>query len=372
MWSPKPFPDFIASVKSKKYAKAFELFDKIEDQFLFDALHPLTEDERETFWNSYNSKPARYRLEPQYRDKLERWEFAFETVQYHSYSPKIPDYGAAMPGYAKAYLKNISGVHTHSSLEMNLGYSMQAVNYVLTNVELVAANWDYYGSATKSFEYWDHRAVDARKALADKAAQEQNFRGKSPKQIKAILKQAEANSEKYKNTADRILYDQTRPKAKQQVAESAARQGGQFNWLSQLRIEAATAKAARYGNCGENSALAFLLLYDMGVRPIEQFYASADHNFVVIGRNDVDPNDYDRWGEHAVVADPWAQGFWKGDTSIGTYGGKGSLIKANLRRLLQSEFTLEVNIREEAGPKVEPQERRKRWWQRRHKWGRKR
>jgi hypothetical protein len=206
-----------------------------------------------------------------------------------------------------------------------------------------------------------------------------SFAGKSPKQITAMqkdaqarLRKAQANAGKYKNKDDVALYDELRPSASQQMAEVRARQGGYIDMLDVLRIEADMAKVKKRGNCDENSALTFMYLYEMGVRPIERFLCDADHNFVVIGRNDVDPNDYANWGNTCVVADPWAQGLNRGNNDMGTYGGSGKIIQDELIALfMTSKFKLMVDIRVDVTPPgvSEPQQRRRKWLKRWRKKG---
>jgi hypothetical protein len=371
------FPDFTNAVKAKKFGKAYELLFKIEDEFLFHALHSLdgpTDQRLDEFWKAWSGERY-FRLEKKYADKLEKWEFAFVTVQHHTLPTTTPAYGAAMPGFGKKYLAEaeFAELHSHSTLERNLGYSMQACNYVLTNLEVVAANWDkYLQSYVKperktNFEYWDDEKDNALKALRNL-----DFTGKSPKQVDKMLRDAEArlaNAEKkagkYKNKDDQLLYDETRERIKQALAEASARQGGgDIPRLEELRIQATEAKRTRRGNCGENAALTFMFLYEMGVRPIEKVNSSEDHGFVVIGRRNADINDFETWGPDAVVADPWAQGLASGNISRGTYGGGGKNIKDILEKLL-GPSVLEVYLREDLT--VQQKKAPPKWWQWRKK-----
>lgn len=370
------FPEFTKAAKAKKFAKAYELLFKIEDEFLFDALHSLagpTDEQLDEFWNAWSGEKY-YRLDKKYTDKLEKWEFAFVTVQHHTLPPTTPAYGAAMPGFGKKYLAEaeFAELHSHSTLERNLGYSMQACNYVLTNLDVVAANWDKYlqlnlkPEKKTNFEYWDDEKDQALYALRNL-----DFKGKSPKQVKMMLKQAEArlrNAEakvgKYKNADDQMLYDETRERIKQALAEASARQGGgDIPKLDELRIQATEAKRTRRGNCGENAALAFMFLYDMGVRPIEKVDSSADHGFVVIGRRRADINEFETWGPDAVVVDSWAQGLNSGDIRYGTYGG-AKTIKERLETLL-GPSVLDVFHREDLT--VQQKKNPPKWWQWRKK-----
>jgi peptidoglycan hydrolase-like protein with peptidoglycan-binding domain len=160
-------------------------------------------------------------------------------------------------------------------LAKNLGYSMQAVNYVLRTVKLKAPNWDKY----RGDPSWEA--------------------GTGPK-----------------DALDICLYDKDRPTADDQFCKL---KGG--TTLDYYRIKANLAKKDGCGNCGENSILAFMFLYDMGVRPIDRMSIDADHAFVVIGRTNKDDHDWKNWGSAAVVCDPWGQGFRYNDKSIGTYPG---------------------------------------------------
>jgi len=161
------------------------------------------------------------------------------------------------------------------SLSQNLGYSMQAVNYVLRTSKLKAPNWDKYRGEPS----WE----------ADK--------DKNPM-----------------DALDVCLYQDVRPKVAEEITKKP-----DLTALDRIRLSADKAKSKGCGNCGENSSLAFIFLYDMGVRPLDRMAIDADHAFVVIGRTGADDGDWKNWGDAAVVCDPWAQGFWKGDKSVGTY-----------------------------------------------------
>lgn len=163
------------------------------------------------------------------------------------------------------------------ALALNLGYSMQAVNYVLKVQNLTAPNWDKY----RGDPSWEG--------------------GTAPM-----------------NYQDKCLYLKERPLADKLISEKPG-----ATVLDTFRIRANLAKKYGCGNCGENSILAFMFLYDMGIRPIDRMSLdeASDHAFVVIGRQNADPNDWENWGPAAVICDSWAQGFRRGDKSIGTYPG---------------------------------------------------
>ena len=60
------------------------------------------------------------------------------------------------------------------------------------------------------------------------------------------------------------------------------------------------------GNCNEQSITAFVHLYDMGIRPLAWMYlTSGTHAFVVAGRKPKSGDEPAKWGDTAVVCDPW-------------------------------------------------------------------
>jgi hypothetical protein len=75
-----------------------------------------------------------------------------------------------------------------------------------------------------------------------------------------------------------------------------------------LRFVAGAAEATGCGNCGEQSATAFVYLLDHGVRPPDWMALQdpGDHAFVVIGRlrNSIE-SEPETWGDRAIVCDPW-------------------------------------------------------------------
>ena len=88
---------------------------------------------------------------------------------------------------------------------------------------------------------------------------------------------------------------------------------------------AAKAQEAGCGNCEEFSAVAFILLYDKRVFPLD-FYRlqGGNHAFVVLGKaagsSDADPA---AWGADAVVCDAWL-GKVYGAAQLRTYWPKGT------------------------------------------------
>lgn len=61
------------------------------------------------------------------------------------------------------------------------------------------------------------------------------------------------------------------------------------------------------GNCGEQSAIAFVYLRDtLKQAPLDwMMYNDWAHAFVIIGRTQGDPLDLNTWNREAVLCDPW-------------------------------------------------------------------
>ncbi len=84
-----------------------------------------------------------------------------------------------------------------------------------------------------------------------------------------------------------------------------------FKLVSDIRTIASSAVSKGCGNCGEQAAMAFILLLDRKVEPLDYMFCAGegdDHAFVVIGRregSDVRKYDPQGWGPDAVVCDPW-------------------------------------------------------------------
>ncbi|WP_425617412.1 hypothetical protein NA78x_001088 [Anatilimnocola sp. NA78] len=186
-----------------------------------------------------------------------------------------------------------------SKLEQNLGYSMQAVNFVLTRAKLQAANYDYFDPQKKAatFEIF--------------AKQLNNYQPQT--EYDALYKLAEA----HKTPLDQCVYDGVRPV--QHLVTGIAADLGFDSEMDRYRIIAALAMMAGCGNCQEESIVAFLYLHDMKVRA-HRISAKPDHAFVVVGMApNADFEDYRTWGTDAVICDPWSQGFQKGNAKFGTY-----------------------------------------------------
>lgn len=75
---------------------------------------------------------------------------------------------------------------------------------------------------------------------------------------------------------------------------------------------ASSAVKSHAGNCGEQAAVAFKYLYDLGIFPLDYVSSTReDHAWLVIGRpSGTDIKRPEHWGDDWVVCDPWnvAQG----------------------------------------------------------------
>lgn len=104
----------------------------------------------------------------------------------------------------------------------------------------------------------------------------------------------------------------------------------------QVRLLAAQGETTGCGNCGVQSALAFVWLKDRGVRPLDWMERSnPQHLFVVIGRKEgSDPADPTTWEETTVICDPWAgEAFVKSIMASRLHGGslRNGVIFSRLR-----------------------------------------
>jgi hypothetical protein len=163
--------------------------------------------------------------------------------------------------------------HREHNLDHNLQVARQAVNYVLVQTGMKGANWDAYGT-NPSYEH---------------------------------------DGDAYKDALDVCVYDVVRPTYMTLLR-------GAKSMLDKIRIIANTARKNKCGNCGEFSALAFIYLYDLGVRPLDWMgLLGGDHAFVVIGRQAGKATDWKKWGAAAVVCDAWGEGFRGGDRATGVY-----------------------------------------------------
>jgi hypothetical protein len=76
-----------------------------------------------------------------------------------------------------------------------------------------------------------------------------------------------------------------------------------------IYLEKSAEAAQQYGcgNCGEQSAIAFVYLRQLKIFPLDWMEVNDyEHAFVIVGRRrGSDPTDYATWGDEAVVCDPW-------------------------------------------------------------------
>ena len=80
---------------------------------------------------------------------------------------------------------------------------------------------------------------------------------------------------------------------------------GGIKWI---RAVAAKAEHVGCGNCGENAAIAFMYLFERGIRPLDFMSGGdpVDHAFVVVGRSgSSEAADPKTWGDEAVICDSW-------------------------------------------------------------------
>ena len=79
--------------------------------------------------------------------------------------------------------------------------------------------------------------------------------------------------------------------------------------FQKLYLEKSADAAQLYGcgNCGEQSAIAFVYLRQQKTFPLDWMEVNDyEHAFVIIGRRrGSDPADFRTWGDEAVVCDPW-------------------------------------------------------------------
>jgi hypothetical protein len=93
-----------------------------------------------------------------------------------------------------------------------------------------------------------------------------------------------------------------------------------INTIPNISFVALQATGYKCGNCGEQSALAFMYLLNKGVSPLDiMCVVGRDHNYVVIGRENEDEGEGFgpiNWGANAVICDPWYGKFYRaGDMS---------------------------------------------------------
>jgi hypothetical protein len=85
--------------------------------------------------------------------------------------------------------------------------------------------------------------------------------------------------------------------------------GGTAGQLTRILHRATAARITGIGNCVEQASIAFVYLYQNGVRPLDFMMFGAngwDHGWLVIGRDANATEDLSTWGADAVWCDPWA------------------------------------------------------------------
>lgn len=254
---------------------------------MLQALHALRATERESFWD----QRLKYVIHP---GELETWEYAYTVIRFNSLPKEAPSAAAAKE--ASEFLKTVVKKKA-TKLEQNLGFSMQAVNHVLTRSRLKSANWDEYRADERPFSL----EVHVKKFNSATNDWSRLWHG--------------TLAHVFKDSLDVCVYEELRPEWTEEI-EGVSRE------LDQFRIIARQAASMGCGNCKEHSILAFMHLHQMGVRPIDHMSCHEDHAFVVIGRQDGNVNDWKNWGDNAVVCDPWTQGLREGQNQAGTYPGK--------------------------------------------------
>ena len=79
------------------------------------------------------------------------------------------------------------------------------------------------------------------------------------------------------------------------------------DYLSRFRQIYEITLRTKAGNCNEQSITAFVWLLDRGVRPLAWMHlTTGKHAVVVVGRKPGSGDDPSKWGDTAVVCDPWA------------------------------------------------------------------
>ncbi len=125
-------------------------------------------------------------------------------------------------------------------------------------------------------------------------------------QVEAKLPKGAANKPKSSQVAIECVQRMRSVTVKQLMAAGAF-----YKLVTDIRTVANSALSKGCGNCGEQAAIAFMMLVDKRVEPIDYMFCAGegdDHVFVVIGRregSDVRKYSAQTWGPDAVVCDPW-------------------------------------------------------------------
>src|SRR4051794_38765268 len=172
---------FEAAVRARDWKTAYGQFRVLNMSEMLVSLSGLAQADREGFW-------AQRLTSVKFETDLPRLEYAYTVVTYHVLPATAPGDLAATGQVADAqkFLKDVIK-KAATTLEKNLSFSMQAVNYVLTTLHVQGANWDYYQKGAGTYEYYLHKA----------AAE------KDPKERNRLL----AEADKHKDKLDVCLYD---------------------------------------------------------------------------------------------------------------------------------------------------------------------
>jgi hypothetical protein len=197
-----------------------------------------------------------------------------------------------------------------SELDANLAVARMAVNFVRKHIP-TAANHDQLLASSYEYQVFENGNNDVSKV----------------------------------NAADDCVYGKLRqsPDYKQNMGY------GRSNFLEVQRLS----RDAKCGNCYEQAAAAFMLLFRLNVRPLDYMWLAPwqlgllDHSFVVIGRIPKSPIGVDKWekdwGKNAVVCDPWAVGLHRSNSTPSkpsTFGDSyGAYPASQLGRKMKEMFS---------------------------------
>jgi hypothetical protein len=78
------------------------------------------------------------------------------------------------------------------------------------------------------------------------------------------------------------------------------------NWHDAVAECARLGRLRGCGNCGEQSAIAYMFFWDNAMQPVDWIKVNdVDHNFTLLGCAKGAGSDKSRWGRRCVVVDPW-------------------------------------------------------------------
>jgi hypothetical protein len=175
-----------------------------------------------------------------------------------------------------------------SELEINLAYARVAVNFARQKIKF-AANHDMYEEGSYDHEFLTNGKLDPKKFKDEDRCVNLTLRTQDEWQDNAYFKRCNSR-------------------------------------LKCIQSIQALARKTECGNCLEQAAVAFMLLYRLGVRPIDYvslYPRHLDHSFVVVGRVNgsvIGKDAWLNWGPGAVVCDPWAVGLLRGKAKDNSSG----------------------------------------------------